>query len=57
MNRKVYHIYGKYNGNSEEIDATTGYNSAMYLVREYQMAYGNQWQIWAEDNDGNRLDF
>lgn len=56
MIRKVYNIFVKNNGNIGEIDATCGENDAKYLVKQYQKQYGNEWEIWAQDKDGNKLD-
>jgi hypothetical protein len=40
-------IYGKYRGKVEKIDSATSQRDAAYLVGEYRMAYGSQWQVWA----------
>jgi hypothetical protein len=55
MPRKPYQILGKSNDKTENIDATCGENDARYLVSKYQREYGNQWEIWAQDKDGNKL--
>lgn len=44
-----YEIWGKYRGNSEEIDATDDEANANYLVAEYQFAFGNEWEIWIKE--------
>lgn len=40
-------IWGKYQGKIEKIDTATDKLDADYLVREYKLAYGRRWQIWA----------
>ena len=40
-------IWGKYRGNVEKIDESSRDNGAAFLVREYQMAFGKDWKIWA----------
>jgi hypothetical protein len=55
MPRKPYQILGKCNEKIEDIDATCGENDARYLINKYQREYGSQWEIWAQDKEGNRL--
>ena len=43
---RTYKIYGRYNGNVEEIDTADSRKEAKYMVAEYQMAYGADWVIW-----------
>ena len=41
-------IWGRYKGTKpENIDIADWEKSATYLVREYQLAYGKDWIIWA----------
>lgn len=52
-------IWGKYlvTGITERIDNATSKGDAAYLVGEYQMAFGRDWQIWSgrkKDGDGDR---
>jgi hypothetical protein len=51
-----YTIYGRYRGKTEEIDTADDLSSAEHLVGEYKLAYGNEWEIWYEDAQGNRGD-
>jgi hypothetical protein len=51
---EAYTIYGSYRGNTEEIDTAEDLTSAEYLVGEYKLAYGKDWDIWYEDAQGNR---
>ncbi len=44
----MYEIKGIYNGNTEVIDTTDDKNEAVYLVGEYIMAFGSEWDIWFE---------
>jgi len=42
----MYKIVGSYNGSPyEEIDIVETLSYAKYIVKEYRMAYGNQWRI------------
>ena len=46
-------IWGKYRGTVEKIDSASSTSEAAYLVREYQMAYGRDWLVWAGRKDAN----
>ena len=47
---KTYKLMGKYNGQTEEIESDIkDMDDANYLLAEYQMAYGNNWEIWIEE--------
>lgn len=39
-------IWARYRGNVERIDECSARDAA-YLVREYQLAYGSEWVVWA----------
>ena len=41
----MYEIIGHYEGESEVLDSTEDRHEAEYLRREYQLAYGDEWQI------------
>lgn len=45
-----FRIIGKYGASSEEIDTAKDLQEANYLVGEYQLAYGKDWQVWHEPN-------
>lgn len=47
-------IWGRYlpTNRIERIDTADKDNAALYLVREYQLAYGADWIIWS----GNKRD-
>ena len=38
-------IIGAYRGNTEEIDSATTMQDAIFLMREYKMAFGSEWSI------------
>jgi len=40
-------IWGLYHGNVEQIDEASSWQEARYLVREYRMAFGSEWSVWA----------
>jgi hypothetical protein len=41
-------IWGKYKDKEiEKIDSASSQSAASYLVREYKMAFGGDWVIWA----------
>lgn len=42
-----YEIVGVYRGRSEVIDVAESKQDAAYLVGEYRMAYGNQWDVFS----------
>lgn len=44
-------IWGRYRGNVEKIDSASSKSSADYLVGEYRMAFGKEWEIWAGRKD------
>lgn len=52
----IYTIKVKYHGETKEIDMAEEKETAEYLVQEYQMTYGRQGVVWAEDENGNRLE-
>ena len=52
----MYKIMGKYDGTTEEVDTADSEETARYLEREYQLAYGYSWEVWVLDPDGNTLD-
>lgn len=44
-----YKIMGRYkNRPVEEIDTAETHKEAQYLLGEYVMAFGSDWQIWIE---------
>lgn len=43
-----YIIYGKYKGKKEKVDEAKDKQEAAYLVHEYQLAFGREWNVWAE---------
>ena len=46
MASKEFKIMGKYQGKTEEIDTAEDEQNADYLVGEYRMAFGSDWQVW-----------
>ena len=52
----MYKIMGKHNDCTEEIDTADEWAEAIYLVDEYTMAYGSDWEIWIEDTLSNTYD-
>jgi hypothetical protein len=50
----MYIIYGKYNGEVEEIDEADDLKTAQYLVGEYRLAFGADWKIWHQRKRGTR---
>jgi len=44
----MYVIIGKYGGEEEELDRIGNVEEAEYLVEEYRMAFGSDWDIWFE---------
>ena len=52
----MYKIMGKHNDCTEEIDTADEWSEAIYLVDEYTMAYGSDWEIWIEDTLSNTYD-
>ena len=42
----MYIIFGRYNGETEEVDQASTKQEAEYLVQEYRLAFGPGWQIW-----------
>ena len=44
----MYNIIGIYKGNKEVIDTAKDEQEAIYLINEYQLAYGNDWRIYYE---------
>jgi hypothetical protein len=47
---REFRIMGRSAAGKEELDTATGQDQADYLVREYRMAFGAGWSIWAEVN-------
>ena len=45
----MYKIMGKYDGTTEEIDVADEWSEAIYMVDEYTMAFGSDWEIWVEE--------
>ena len=44
----MINIWGQYkNHKPEKIDSASKKSEALYLAREYQMAYGSDWRVWA----------
>jgi len=52
----IYRIMVKYHGQAKELDMAEDKCTAEYLVTEYQLIYGRQGVVWAEDENGNRLE-
>jgi hypothetical protein len=50
-----FQIMGSYKGKREQLDTASTPKEAQYLKGEYQMAFGNQWTIWIEE-DGQTID-
>jgi hypothetical protein len=48
----MYIIFGTYRGRKEQIDQTDDLDDAIYLVSEYQLAYGTEWNVTYEKGDG-----
>jgi hypothetical protein len=46
--QQAYQIMGKYRGKVEEVDTATGERDADYLVGEYRLAFGRDWEIWKQ---------
>ncbi len=42
----MYVIYGRYRGNTEEVDTAKDLAETENLVIEYRMAFGPEWEIW-----------
>ena len=42
----AFTIIGVYGGKAEVIDSADTKQEAEYLVREYQMAYGQTWRVY-----------
>lgn len=49
----TFRIMGEYRGDKEEIDDTDCPKEARYLLREYKIAYGEDWRIWIEEDPEN----
>jgi len=50
----VYIIYGRSNGETEEIDTAKTEQEAEYLCVEYRVAYGAGWSIWTRKKTPNQ---
>jgi len=46
----MYSIIGVWRGMREELDTTETKQDAMFLVREYRMAFGSEWNISIKRN-------
>lgn len=44
----MYKIMGKCKRHTEEIDTAQSLEEAQRMVRQYQVAYGQEWKIWYE---------
>ena len=42
----MYYIVAKYRDKTETVDETESSWDAFYLRGEYQLAYGQEWEIW-----------
>ena len=42
----MYRIMGTYQGKTEELDTAEDWQTAGYLVMEYNLAYGSGWHIF-----------
>ena len=54
----MFEIIGKLEDfDIEVIDSADTYNEAVYMLGEYEMAFGNGWILWIKDNNiyGGRL--
>lgn len=41
----IYRIYGTYRGEREEVDSANTHKEALYLLREYRLAFGPEWSL------------
>jgi hypothetical protein len=46
--RKTYYIMGKYRGQTEKVDTAHSEKSANYLLGEYRLAFGRDWELWIQ---------
>ena len=44
-----YIIKGKYQGRTEDIDEVYTHQEALYLLKEYRLAFGSSWSMWFEE--------
>jgi len=42
----MFKIFGRYNGQTEEIDSFFTLVEAERMLKEYKMAFGSQWYLW-----------
>ena len=50
-------VWGRYKDKApEKIDQATSESSAAYLVREYRLAFGRDWKVWAGRKDSEPKD-
>jgi len=42
----MFRIFGRYAGQTEEIDSFDTQDEAERMLSEYRMAYGSGWSLW-----------
>ena len=42
----MHYIVAKYQDNTETVDTHEELEGAQYLRSEYQLAYGQEWEVW-----------
>jgi len=45
----MYVIMGKYNHRVEEIDTAESRKEARFLLSEYRLAFGMNWELWVKE--------
>lgn len=49
-------VWGKYQGKAEVIDRASSKREAERLAREYRMAFGRDWEVWAGRRDRSEFE-
>lgn len=44
----MFMIFGKYNGQTEEVDQFDTKEEALKMLNEYRLAYGSAWTLWVK---------
>lgn len=53
----MYYVHGKYCGESEIVDEANTKKELLFLLSEYRMAFGPEWEIWGtKGKRGKRLE-
>lgn len=57
MRRRVYYIKGRAEGARwvDDVDRVEGKQQLRYLLGEYRLAYGPDYEVWVTDSHGRRL--